>query len=78
VARKRSTPRSSAAAMLSSTSCATCVSVQVLEIDELDIQRAATKNPHVGQKIAIPDIDYGADFWRDVDDEGVGGQVGSR
>jgi hypothetical protein len=26
-----------------------------------------------GEKIAIPDADYDRDFWRDVDQEGVGG-----
>jgi hypothetical protein len=26
-----------------------------------------------GEKIAIPDTDYDCDFWRDVDQEGVGG-----
>ena len=25
------------------------------------------------EKIAIPDTEYDRDFWRDVDDEGVGG-----
>jgi hypothetical protein len=26
-----------------------------------------------GEKIAIPDTQYDTEFWRDVDDEGVGG-----
>ena len=42
-----------------------------------DVDRV-TPHMHVGQKIPVPDTDYGADFWRDVDDEGVGGQVGPR
>jgi hypothetical protein len=32
----------------------------------------ATVQQH-GEKIAIPDADYDREFWRDVDDEGVGG-----
>ena len=50
-----------------------------LDIDasELELGRAV---PHhqPGEKIPVPDTQYDADFWRDVDDEGVGGQSGSR
>jgi hypothetical protein len=47
--------------------------VELLDIDagELDLARASVSDP--GEKIAIPDTDYNAEFWRDVDDEGVGG-----
>jgi hypothetical protein len=47
--------------------------VELLDIDasELDLARHATH--HQGEKIAIPDTQYDSDFWRDVDDEGVGG-----
>jgi hypothetical protein len=47
--------------------------VELLEIDagELDLARHATE--HSGEKIPIPDTQYDSDFWRDVDDEGVGG-----
>ena len=50
-----------------------------LDIDagELDFGRA-TSHPHAGEKIPVPDTQYDTDFWRDVDDEGVGGQFGSR
>jgi hypothetical protein len=48
-----------------------------IDADELVIERATPEHPHVGAKIPIPDTDYGADFWQGVDDEGVGGQVGS-
>jgi len=41
------------------------------DISELDLDRA-TVQQH-GEKIAIPDADYDREFWRDVDDEGVGG-----
>jgi hypothetical protein len=41
------------------------------DINELDLARATVQQS--GDKIAIPDADYDRDFWRDVDDEGVGG-----
>ena len=47
--------------------------VELLDTDvsELDFERA---NVHQsGEKISIPDTDYDRDFWRDVDEEGVGG-----
>ena len=47
--------------------------VELLDIDagELDLARHAVDQP--GEKIAIPDTQYDSEFWRDVDDEGVGG-----
>ena len=48
--------------------------VQLLESDagDLDLERwAAERAP---EKIAVPDTEYDSEFWRDVDDEGVGGQ----
>lgn len=47
--------------------------VQLLESDagELDLQRWAAERGR--EKISIPDADYDSEFWRDVDDEGVGG-----
>ncbi|MBV8346071.1 MAG: hypothetical protein JOZ49_00605, partial [Mycolicibacterium sp.] len=55
------------------------VDVDRLDIDasELDLERGAA-NQHTGEKIQVPDTAYDTDFWRDVDDEGVGGQCGSR
>jgi hypothetical protein len=41
------------------------------DVSELDLARATVQQS--GEKIAIPDTDYDTDFWRDVDDEGVGG-----
>ena len=41
------------------------------DISELDLDRV-TVQQHA-EKIVIPDVDYDRDFWRDVDDEGVGG-----
>ena len=48
--------------------------VQLLESDagELDLQRWAAERAQ--DKIAVPDTEYDSEFWRDVDDEGVGGQ----
>ena len=48
-----------------------------IDTDELDFGRAAPQL-HVGEKIPVPDTQYGTDFWRGVDDEGVGGQFGSK
>ncbi|OBI90508.1 hypothetical protein [Mycobacterium asiaticum] len=47
--------------------------IQLLDTDvaELDLARATVQQS--GEKIAIPDTQYDSDFWRDVDDEGVGG-----
>jgi hypothetical protein len=47
--------------------------VELLDTDvsELDFARATVQQS--GEKIAIPDADYDRDFWRDVDQEGVGG-----
>ncbi|MEZ0365402.1 hypothetical protein ACAG26_17110 [Mycobacterium sp. pUA109] len=48
--------------------------VELLDIDanELDLERWAAQ--HTAEKIPIPDTEYDTEFWRDVDDEGVGGQ----
>lgn len=48
--------------------------VELLDIDanELDLERWAAAHPP--EKITIPDTEYDTEFWRDVDDEGVGGQ----
>ncbi len=47
--------------------------IQLLDTDvsELDLDRATVQQ--YDEKIAIPDTEYDSDFWRDVDDEGVGG-----
>jgi hypothetical protein len=44
-----------------------------IDAEELDLTRGAAEHRHGGEKIAIPDTQYDSDFWRDVDDEGVGG-----
>ena len=47
--------------------------VELLDTDvsELDLTRVTVQQS--GEKIAIPDTQYDSEFWRDVDDEGVGG-----
>ena len=47
--------------------------VELLDTDvsELDFARATVQQS--GEMITIPDTQYDSEFWRDVDDEGVGG-----
>ena len=47
--------------------------VELLDIDAGELELSSFDPPHSGEKIAIPDTQYDAEFWRDVDDEGVGG-----
>jgi hypothetical protein len=51
-----------------------------LEIDlhELELVCGLTERKWSGEMIKIPDTPYDADFWRDVDHEGIGGQNGIR
>jgi hypothetical protein len=44
-----------------------------IDAEELELTRGVTRHRHGGEKIPIPDTQYDTDFWRDVDDEGVGG-----
>jgi hypothetical protein len=44
-----------------------------IDAEELELARGVTRQGHTAEKIAIPDTAYDSDFWRDVDDEGVGG-----
>ena len=48
-----------------------------IDTDELDSGRAAPQM-RAGEKIPMPDTQYDTDFWRGVDDEGLGGQYGSQ
>lgn len=41
------------------------------DVSELDFARATVRRS--GETIVIPDTQYDSEFWRDVDDEGVGG-----
>jgi hypothetical protein len=44
-----------------------------IDAEELELSRGVTRHRRSAEKIAIPDTQYDSDFWRDVDDEGVGG-----
>ena len=52
--------------------------VELLDNDASDLDLARCTVQQSGEKISIPDTQYDTDFWRDVDDEGVGGQTGAR
>ena len=47
--------------------------VELLDIDAGELDLAGCTVQDSGEKIPIPDTQYDAEFWRDVDDEGVGG-----
>jgi hypothetical protein len=44
-----------------------------IDAEELELNRGVTRQRQSAEKIGIPDTQYDSDFWRDVDDEGVGG-----
>jgi len=44
-----------------------------IDAEELELTRGVTRHRQSAEKIGIPDTQYDSDFWRDVDDEGVGG-----
>lgn len=41
------------------------------DVSELDLTRATVQQS--AERIVIPDTQYDSEFWRDADDEGVGG-----
>lgn len=47
--------------------------LEILEMDAGELEQAAPTVISGGQKIQVPDTPYDRDFFRDVDDEGVGG-----
>ena len=47
--------------------------VELLDIDAQELELAQQTIVFSGEKIPIPDTPYDTAFWRDVDDEGVGG-----
>src|ERR1700694_6163509 len=49
-----------------------------IDAEELELARVLTQPKRSGEKIPIPDTQYDTDFWRGVEDEGVGGQSGAR
>jgi hypothetical protein len=47
--------------------------VELLDIDANELALTQQTTVVSGEKIGIPDTPYDSSFWRDVDDEGVGG-----
>ena len=47
--------------------------VELLDIDAHELELVQQTIVFSGEKIPIPDTPYDTAFWRDVDDEGVGG-----
>lgn len=48
--------------------------VERLDIDACELDQAWTGHSALhAEKIQVPDTQYDNDFWRDVDDEGLGG-----
>lgn len=47
--------------------------VELLNSDANDLDLTRCAEQHTGEKIPVPDTQYDSEFWRDVDDEGVGG-----
>ncbi|MCX2931923.1 hypothetical protein ORI20_16695 [Mycobacterium sp. CVI_P3] len=47
--------------------------VELLDIDANELALTQQTAVGSGEKIGIPDTPYDTAFWRDVDDEGVGG-----
>ncbi|OBG12067.1 hypothetical protein A5765_16040 [Mycolicibacterium celeriflavum] len=43
-----------------------------IDAEELELARGVVGH-HAGDRIPIPDTQYDTDFWRGVDDEGLGG-----
>ena len=48
--------------------------VDLLDLDANDLELGRSTPRHSGEKIPVPDTQYDSEFWRDVDDEGVGGR----
>ena len=48
--------------------------LELLELDASELELASHTPVHSGEKIQVPDTPYDREFWRDVDDEGVGGR----
>jgi hypothetical protein len=47
--------------------------VELLDIDANELELGQQTIIVSGEKIPVPDTPYDSTFWRDVDDEGVGG-----
>jgi hypothetical protein len=44
-----------------------------IDAEELELARGVVQQHPVSERISIPDTQYDTDFWRGVDDEGLGG-----
>jgi hypothetical protein len=47
--------------------------LELLEMDAAELELAAHSVTFSGEKIQVPDTPYDREFWRGIDDEGVGG-----
>ena len=47
--------------------------LEILEVDAVELDDGSHPETAPAQKIPVPDTPYDREFWRDVDDEGVGG-----
>lgn len=47
--------------------------LELLEVDASELELISNTAEMSGEKIQVPDTPYDREFWRDVDDEGVGG-----
>ncbi|MEX0581040.1 MAG: hypothetical protein WD228_08015 [Mycobacterium sp.] len=47
--------------------------LELLEVDASELELISHSAEMSGEKIQVPDTPYDREFWRDVDDEGVGG-----
>ena len=47
--------------------------LEILEMDAGELEHASHAVASYGEKIQVPDTPYDREFFRDVDDEGVGG-----
>jgi len=44
-----------------------------IDAEELELVHGLRRTPQAAEKIPVPDTHYDTAFWRDVDDEGIGG-----
>jgi hypothetical protein len=49
--------------------------LELLEMDAGELEITPHAAVGSGEKIPVPDTPYDREFWRDVEDEGLGGQV---
>lgn len=47
--------------------------LELLDLDAADLEFSSHVPVHTGEKIQVPDTPYDREFWRGIDDEGVGG-----